>query len=918
MKIRKVLTFAMLLSCPFVDYSFGQKVKPRPATAAQNKSASPAEKLFSDGLKCEAKDYDCQVSNYTKAINLGLATKAVFQKRAVAFNGREEYDRAIGDLTKAIELDLNDANGFKERAKAYMGMKRTYENLQAAIKDLSSSIDLEPKDVEAYNLRGSAYLSAGMTEKATADLDKALSIAPANADTLITRGDAYLRTRDLDKAIETYSKAIELKPDSIGAYNGRSRAYLQQKKTDLALADINKVVQIDPKQVSALDSLAELMIKQKKYDEAIAIYSKLVDLNPKSSLYLEKRGFTYLYVQKYEETIRDTTKALELNPASAKAFDTRCGAYFTLKEMDKAADDCDRAIALDPKVESAYIYRATLAYSKTNDLEEYKRQLASYYSNVLASVNQKIQRDGPTYEDLVRRGGVHGGLENYTAAIADFTAAIQLEPDSTDGYTYRAMYYMITKNYPAALGDYNALIRLRPESADGYSSRAGIYSLMQNKSAAEADYLKAIDLEPKKEILYLSLYSTHMSGVPSDANWSQNVGSFGVQIYTRGIAANPDSILLYTQRGGSYKLIKDSPNAMADYTKAIELFIATKPKDKESDFLSAVSGLADLYREAKDIGKAIETFTKGIEILPNAPLAYYNRGQFYRIWLKDSAKALVDFTAGSQAGTDAAYQKLNIDAIASLDKDKADALRAAAAEKERKRQARNATLNALFGVAVATVDAYAKSKGNTTSSVPTTPTVSTPTSTRTTTPSSTTYPSSTSNGTATGSVKGCTPNDGTSRSAGWSSCAVEAGEVGALFAGTVVSDPGYGPYDWNECSQADMDGYKRCWGGWMQSGLSQVSFRLRGPFHSTNSFKEPYYWTVGFKNNTNGIVSFSPRLIFGDGTDASHNIIILVPGAEYKWSAGSTASSSATASLQMPKWAYCPNASRAGGGYRCN
>ena len=81
---------------------------------------SPAQDFFNQGLKCEAKDYDCQISNYTKAINLNLNTKDVFKNRGNAFLQRKDFDKAIADFTKLIELDLNDASGYKNRGRIYL------------------------------------------------------------------------------------------------------------------------------------------------------------------------------------------------------------------------------------------------------------------------------------------------------------------------------------------------------------------------------------------------------------------------------------------------------------------------------------------------------------------------------------------------------------------------------------------------------------------------------------------------------------------------------------------------------------------------------------------------------------------------------------------------------------------------------
>ncbi|MBE7517289.1 MAG: SUMF1/EgtB/PvdO family nonheme iron enzyme [Chloracidobacterium sp.] len=157
--------------------------QPQPQATPLPKPKSPAEQFYVQGLKCQKEDYDCQVSNYTKAINLELNTKAVFKNRGLAYMGKEEYGKAIGDLSKAIELDKNDAEGYKDRGKAYYTVAKSNQVLDMAIRDFTSAIELEPKDAEAYKFRGTAYFTRSRFDDAKADLEKSLSLNPKDADT---------------------------------------------------------------------------------------------------------------------------------------------------------------------------------------------------------------------------------------------------------------------------------------------------------------------------------------------------------------------------------------------------------------------------------------------------------------------------------------------------------------------------------------------------------------------------------------------------------------------------------------------------------------------------------------------------------------------------------------------------------------
>lgn len=151
-------------------------------TTPSPKTTPQGQGFFNEGQKCPKEDYDCQISNYTKAINLELNTKAVFKNRGRAYLRKEEFSKAIRDFSKAIELDKNDAEGYKDRGKAIYGFAQNDQALDAAIRDFTSAIELEPKDAEAYKFRGTAYFTRAKFEEAKADLEKSLSLNPNDTE----------------------------------------------------------------------------------------------------------------------------------------------------------------------------------------------------------------------------------------------------------------------------------------------------------------------------------------------------------------------------------------------------------------------------------------------------------------------------------------------------------------------------------------------------------------------------------------------------------------------------------------------------------------------------------------------------------------------------------------------------------------
>jgi tetratricopeptide (TPR) repeat protein len=77
----------------------------------------------------------------------------------------------------------------------------------------------------------------------------------------------------------------------------------------------------------------------------------------------------------------------------------------------------------------------------------------------------------PDYaEAYLGRGNAYVKLENYTAAIADYTSAIRITDDAA-AYYNRGNVYSDLENYKAAIADYNSAIRINPDYADTYRNR---------------------------------------------------------------------------------------------------------------------------------------------------------------------------------------------------------------------------------------------------------------------------------------------------------------------------------------------------------------------------------------------------------------------------------------------------------------
>jgi Tfp pilus assembly protein PilF len=89
--------------------------------------------------------------------------------------------------------------------------------------------------------------------------------------------------------------------------------------------------------------------------------------------------------------------------------------------------------------------------------------------------------------------------QDYNQAIAEFTEAIQRDPNFTNAYYNRGRAYDEINDFDRAIADYDKTIQLNPKATNAYNNRAWIYAykLKTNFGQAINDANQAINLNPR-------------------------------------------------------------------------------------------------------------------------------------------------------------------------------------------------------------------------------------------------------------------------------------------------------------------------------------------------------------------------------------------------------------------------------------
>jgi tetratricopeptide (TPR) repeat protein len=215
------------------------------------------------------------------------------------------------------------------------------------------------------------------------------------------------------------------------------------------------------------------------------------------------------------------------------------------------------------------------------------------------------------------------GRKEYDKTIADYTKAIQIDPNFATAYFNRASAYGMKSEYDKAIADYTKAIELNPGITGAYNNRGIAYLDKDDYDRAMADFNQQIRIAP-----YARTYTNR--GI---TYYKKNDLDRAMADHNQAIRLDPNLAEAYSNRGLVYEAKSDHDMAIADYTQAIRL---------NSNYADAYHNRGKAYYEKGDYDMAIADYTQAIRINPNFAKTYGFRGMAY-FQKKDLDRTIADF-----------------------------------------------------------------------------------------------------------------------------------------------------------------------------------------------------------------------------------------------------------------------------------
>jgi serine/threonine protein kinase/Flp pilus assembly protein TadD len=407
----------------------------------------------------------------------------------------QQVQRAIGEFEKALRLQPNHFWAQYSLALCYLKRGNLHPDLARA--HLTACLSQSPDSPWIRLLVGFTSCELGDFEAAAAAYQQ---VEAHQLDDLVhhvllvNRGVLYLRQADTaNLPIGALDAAVVLGPGSLHPHVGLAllgRHLCQQGFLAGAISDFEDARTLRPEEWMVCVNLSGAFLRQQRPAQAQAQLDQAIGLAPREARLYRERARVHLCLGNLSAARNDMKKAIGLQPADEPARE-RALDLVELGEIlergrqgEEAVKVCAAALQLWPSCPAAHrlLARALL------QLE--------HYPEAILSLDRYLAVSPPSAEVYHKRGQARAKLHQYAGALADYSRALDLEPNP-EVFAARGWLYLLAFEAPRlALLDFEESLRRDAGNADAYNGRGNARVLLGQARAALADAEEALRCGP--------------------------------------------------------------------------------------------------------------------------------------------------------------------------------------------------------------------------------------------------------------------------------------------------------------------------------------------------------------------------------------------------------------------------------------
>jgi tetratricopeptide (TPR) repeat protein len=577
---------------------------PRPDVLAElayvyQLDGKPAEsaRFYAQAANTVPKDLALQLSAAQAEVTVGSIEKAnQFLDRAAhldpehyrlhAVRGEiarlEDRDAdAVKEYTTALaHLPANPAEGHLYGIQVHLDLMDLYQNLKqtdAAREQLDmarnqiGTLDEQgPDRLPFLRLRASIKMHLNDLDGAGSDLKEALAINPKDPNTLQLDGDLLMKLGRTEEAIAVYGRILSVDPKNRFALTSLGYASRTAGRDQDAEKYFRRLAEVDPTLYIPYAALGDMYTARRDFAKAESSYSKAYQLAPKNALVVAGGMNAAIEAHKMDLAgiwASRATKPMQDEPQLLREEER----YLSFKgDYRQSATIGEKVLPMMPKDRDVVVY---LGYDLLN-LQRYDEllKLTSQYSDVLpkepdlpllagyvhkhngqleearADFTKALERDPEVVTAYVNRGYVLHDLRQSGPAAADFEAALKRDPKNGEAHLGLAYAALDLRRSQQALKESQLAERYLGDSEPIHLIRGTAYGQRGQLAKAATEYRLALKFSPDDPSLHLALASV----LYSQRRYHESIDELGT---AHGLAPNDPSI--YAMLARSYAQLGD-------------------------------------------------------------------------------------------------------------------------------------------------------------------------------------------------------------------------------------------------------------------------------------------------------------------------------------------------------------------------
>ena len=347
-------------------------------------------------------------------------------------------------------------------------------------------------------------------DTAIAKFDEALTgrlASSAAADAYASRAWCYSKRHQREEALRDYSESIRLNPKVAWVFDERGILHDDYGEAEKAFQDFNEVIRLDPNATDALHRRARIFLARQEVEKAIADLKEAIRTEPDYAELHAELGEAQLRANHLDRAVASFDSALRLYPRDMQAYAKRAEAHRLLGDTDRAAADDARARAIDDENFIAWrgFHAAAPVAGAGADLirhgdaaamnEQYDLAVEDYnkaFASTLSKENASVA--------YTNRGTAYFRKGDPGQARADYDRAVAENPRNVAARVNRASVHL-QRDPGLAIAECTAAIQIDPTFGGAYLNRAFAYEEIKDAQKAVADFKKAIELNsPRVEV----------------------------------------------------------------------------------------------------------------------------------------------------------------------------------------------------------------------------------------------------------------------------------------------------------------------------------------------------------------------------------------------------------------------------------